>query len=174
MGRLNGVEHQEPTKTVLSSRVTAILEQPPTLLLRGFLRCKSSPYHPTSNPDGIINLGTSENQLCSDLLIPKLESLCSVTPDQLMYFDPNGVPEFREAIAGLLNARARADMPLGKDDVSVTNGCSSAMSAIAYMIGDAGKINGLIRRFLPHNQLICLKNQVEILLQFPLKYIKTT
>ena len=45
-------------------------------------------------------MGTSENKLCADILIPKLESV-KITPKQIQYFPVNGIPEFRAELARL-------------------------------------------------------------------------
>lgn len=122
----------------LSVRCQQNYNKEPSLLYDGFSRCQKNPYHPTDNQTGIINLGTSENLICDDLIIPKLESLTEITPPELRYFPLNGMWEFRVELAKFLTEKTQSDQVIEPEDISVTNGCSSAFSSLAYMIGDRG------------------------------------
>ena len=108
------------------------------LLKRGFDKCLSSPYHRTDNPNGIINLGTSENLICNDLVIPKLESFTHISPEEMRYFPINGMPEFRKEIGKFLGNRSNSDVEMDMSDLTIMNGCSSIFNFLAYVIGNQG------------------------------------
>ena len=123
---------------VLSDRAQAINSQEPSLLYTGFVKCKNGPYNSTTNPDGIINLGTSENLLCNDLIIPKLEEAGKITPQQLQYFPVNGIKEFRQEVGRFVADKTKADVEIDFEEVSVMNGCSAAFCFLAFTIGNSG------------------------------------
>ena len=107
-------------------------------LQNGFNKCLFSPYHPADNPGGIINLGTSENLICDDLVIPKLESLTNITPPEVRYFPVNGMIELRREVGRFLGEKTRADVKITEADLTVMNGCSSVFCFAAYVIGNEG------------------------------------
>ena len=121
-----------------SARCQHNFNKEPSLLYDGLRKCQKNPYQPTDNQAGVINLGTSENLICDDLIIPKLESLTKITPPELRYFPLNGMWEFRVELARFLTDKSKSDQVIDPEDISVTNGCSSAFSSLAYMIGDPG------------------------------------
>lgn len=123
---------------VLSVRCQENNKVKPTLLYEGYLRCTADPYHPTDNKSGIINMGTSENTMCDDLVIPKLQSLTEITPPELRYFCLNGMLPLREDVARFLTDKTKSDQQIDPDELSITNGCSSAFCSLAYMIGEPG------------------------------------
>ena len=123
---------------VLSVRCQEQFKTKSSLLFEGFRRSNANPYHPTKNETGIINLGTSENLICDDMIIPKLESLTEINPPEIRYFPVNGLLELREEVASFLTERTRSDQQIDVRNISITNGCSSAFSALSYMIGDPG------------------------------------
>lgn len=66
------------------------------------------PYHPSSNPNGVIQMGLAENQLCFDLIeewIRKnpVASICTLQgvkdfKDVAIFQDYHGLPQFREVM----------------------------------------------------------------------------
>ena len=113
--------------------------KPPSLLLDVFIKCKNNPYDPITNPRGIINLGTSENKICDDLIIPKLRELVtSISTPEIHYFPLRGLPEFRTELASFIQEKSKCDVKISSDEITVFNGCMGAFSALAYAIGDPG------------------------------------
>uniref|UniRef100_A0A8C5E5P8 1-aminocyclopropane-1-carboxylate synthase-like protein 1 n=1 Tax=Gouania willdenowi TaxID=441366 RepID=A0A8C5E5P8_GOUWI len=121
----------------LSKRGNSILQYR-NILLEGFILYNGNKYHITDNPDGVINMGTSENKLCYDLLHKRLTKpdMLHVEPSLLQYTDWRGHPFLREEVAKFLTHACRSPRPLKADNLVVMNGCSSLFSCIAAAICD--------------------------------------
>ncbi|XP_023566459.1 1-aminocyclopropane-1-carboxylate synthase-like protein 1 isoform X1 [Octodon degus] len=98
-------------------------------------------YDEVKNPDGIINLGTSENKLCFDLLSRRLSQsdMLRVEPSLLQYPDWRGHPFLREEVAKFLSYYCKSPAPLKPENVVVLNGCASLFSALATVLCEAGE-----------------------------------
>ncbi|XP_044115063.1 1-aminocyclopropane-1-carboxylate synthase-like protein 1 isoform X1 [Neovison vison] len=98
-------------------------------------------YDEDKNPSGIINLGTSENKLCFDLLSRRLSQsdMLRVEPSLLQYPDWRGHLFLREEVARFLSFYCKSPNPLKPDNVVVLNGCASLFSALATVLCEAGE-----------------------------------
>ncbi|XP_076970577.1 1-aminocyclopropane-1-carboxylate synthase-like protein 1 [Tamandua tetradactyla] len=98
-------------------------------------------YDEVKNPTGIINLGTSENKLCFDLLSRRLSQsdMLRVEPSLLQYPDWRGHPFLREEVAKFLSFYCKTPVPLKPEKVVVLNGCASLFSALATVLCEAGE-----------------------------------
>ncbi|XP_068411066.1 1-aminocyclopropane-1-carboxylate synthase-like protein 1 isoform X3 [Eschrichtius robustus] len=98
-------------------------------------------YDEDKNPSGIINLGTSENKLCFDLLSRRLSQsdMLRVEPSLLQYPDWRGHLFLREEVARFLSFYCRSPTPLKPENVVVLNGCASLFSALATILCEAGE-----------------------------------
>ncbi|XP_038560975.1 1-aminocyclopropane-1-carboxylate synthase-like protein 1 [Micropterus salmoides] len=121
----------------LSNRGNSI-RQHQGILQEGFVQYGKDRYHDTDNPEGIINMGTSENKLCYDLLHKRLTKpdMLHVDPSMLQYSDWTGHSFLREEVAKFLTHYCCSPNPLKADNVVVMNGCSSFFSCIAAVICD--------------------------------------
>ncbi|KAK3526567.1 hypothetical protein QTP70_030700 [Hemibagrus guttatus] len=108
------------------------------ILQEGYTQYYANKHDENSNPDGIINLGTSENKLCFDLLLKRLTQpdMLYVDPCLLQYSDWRGHQFLREEVAKFLSDHCHAPRPLRADNVVVINGCGSLFSAIAAVLCD--------------------------------------
>uniref|UniRef100_A0A8C5FHI8 1-aminocyclopropane-1-carboxylate synthase homolog (Arabidopsis)(non-functional) n=1 Tax=Gadus morhua TaxID=8049 RepID=A0A8C5FHI8_GADMO len=108
------------------------------ILQEGFARYNADRHHQQHNPDGFINLGTSENKLCFDLLHSRLTQpdMLHIDPPLLQYPDWKGHGFLRRAVADFLSHYCGSRCPLDPDNVIVMNGCGSLFSAIAAVICD--------------------------------------
>ncbi|XP_056095176.1 1-aminocyclopropane-1-carboxylate synthase-like protein 1 [Rhinichthys klamathensis goyatoka] len=113
------------------------------LLHQGILREGYNQYHANkhdenSNPHGIINLGTSENKLCFDLLQKRLmrPDMLHIDPAFLQYHDWKGHSFLREEVAKFLSDYCHSPKPLKPENVVVMNGCGSLFSALAATLCD--------------------------------------
>ncbi|KAK7828963.1 hypothetical protein U0070_002193 [Myodes glareolus] len=97
-------------------------------------------YHKEKNPTGYINLGTSENKLCLDLIKERLSQrdMNQIEEDLLQYSDWQGQPFLRKELASFLTCYCRAPTPLDPEKVVVLNGCSSVFSSLAMVLCDPG------------------------------------
>ncbi|EHA99854.1 1-aminocyclopropane-1-carboxylate synthase-like protein 1 [Heterocephalus glaber] len=98
-------------------------------------------YDEDKNPSGIINLGTSENKLCFDLLSSRLSQsdMLGVEPALLQYPDWRGHPFLREEVANFLSYYCKSPAPLKPENVVVLNGGSSLFSALATVLCEVGE-----------------------------------
>ncbi|XP_059190395.1 1-aminocyclopropane-1-carboxylate synthase-like protein 1 [Centropristis striata] len=131
-----GAETPAPS-VYLSNRGNSI-RQHQGMLQEGYAQYLRDKHHDTENPDGIINLGTSENKLCSDLLHKRLTKpdMLHVEPSLLQYGDWRGHTFLREEVARFLTHYCCSPNPLKADNVVVMNGCASLFSCIATVICD--------------------------------------
>ncbi|XP_071359198.1 1-aminocyclopropane-1-carboxylate synthase-like protein 1 isoform X2 [Trachinotus anak] len=129
---------ETPGRSVyLSNRGNSIRQQQ-GILQEGFAQYGMNKHHDTNNPDGIINMGTSENKLCYDLLHKRLTKpdMLHVDPSLLQYSDWRGHAFLREVVAKFLTHFCGSPNPLKADNVVVMNGCGSLFSCIAAVICD--------------------------------------
>ncbi|XP_008526811.1 1-aminocyclopropane-1-carboxylate synthase-like protein 1 isoform X2 [Equus przewalskii] len=98
-------------------------------------------YDEDKNPSGIINLGTSENKLCFDLLSKRLSQsdMLRVEPALLQYPDWRGHLFLREEVARFLSFYCKSPVPLQAENVVVLNGCASVFSALATVLCEVGE-----------------------------------
>ncbi|XP_036391259.1 1-aminocyclopropane-1-carboxylate synthase-like protein 1 [Megalops cyprinoides] len=123
--------------TSLSSRGRRI-RQHKGILQEGFNLYHADKHDINRNPNGIINLGTSENKLSYDLLSKRLTQMdmLHVDPALLEYPDWKGHAFLREEVASFLSHYCKSPNPLKAKNVVVMNGCGSLFSAIAAVICD--------------------------------------
>uniref|UniRef100_A0A3P9LDW1 Uncharacterized protein n=1 Tax=Oryzias latipes TaxID=8090 RepID=A0A3P9LDW1_ORYLA len=121
----------------LSNRGNSILQHQ-GILQEGFAQYGLNKHHDSNNPDGILNLGTSENKLCFDLLHTRLTrpDMLHVDPSMLQYPDWTGHAFLRDEVAKFLTHYCCSPKPLKADNVVVMNGCGSLFSCIAAVICD--------------------------------------
>ncbi|XP_011474604.1 1-aminocyclopropane-1-carboxylate synthase-like protein 1 isoform X2 [Oryzias latipes] len=121
----------------LSNRGNSILQHQ-GILQEGFAQYGMNKHHDSHNPDGILNLGTSENKLCFDLLHTRLTKpdMLHVDPSMLQYPDWTGHAFLRDEVAKFLTHYCCSPKPLKADNVVVMNGCGSLFSCIAAVICD--------------------------------------
>ncbi|KAL6106986.1 accs [Pungitius sinensis] len=121
----------------LSNRGNSI-RQTHGILQESFAQYAMDKYHTTENPHGIINMGTSENKLCYDLLYKRLTKpdMLYIGPALLQYSDWRGHTFLRGEVAKFLTHYCCSPKPLKADNVVVMNGCSSLFSCIAAVICD--------------------------------------
>nr|XP_033940635.1 1-aminocyclopropane-1-carboxylate synthase-like protein 1 isoform X1 [Pseudochaenichthys georgianus] len=115
-----------------------IIRQHQGILQEGFAQYGLDKHHDRDNPDGIINMGTSENKLCYDLLLTRLTrpEMLHIDPSLLQYSDWRGHTFLREEVAKFLTHYCSSPNPLKADNVVVMNGCGSLFSCIAAVICD--------------------------------------
>uniref|UniRef100_A0A3Q3LC41 1-aminocyclopropane-1-carboxylate synthase homolog (Arabidopsis)(non-functional) n=1 Tax=Mastacembelus armatus TaxID=205130 RepID=A0A3Q3LC41_9TELE len=127
-----------PGRSVYLSNRGNCIRQHQGILQEGYALYGMDRYHDTDNPDGIINMGTSENKLCYDLLHKRLTKpdMLHIDPCLLQYSDWRGHTFLREEVAKFLTHYCSSPNPLKADNVVVMNGCGSLFSCIAAVICD--------------------------------------
>eukprot|EP00076_Gallus_gallus_P017670 XP_015137430.1 1-aminocyclopropane-1-carboxylate synthase-like protein 1 isoform X3 [Gallus gallus] len=138
----------------LSARGARIAAGVPGLLDGGFALYVADPFDRERNPEGIVNLGTSENRLCFDLIEERLTrpDMDCLEPDLFQYPDTQGVRRnlqltsltlilcfsFREEIAKFLTDYARATKELRPEHITVMNGCCAVFATLSTVLCDPG------------------------------------
>uniref|UniRef100_UPI00398E9F17 1-aminocyclopropane-1-carboxylate synthase-like protein 1 n=1 Tax=Pristiophorus japonicus TaxID=55135 RepID=UPI00398E9F17 len=111
------------------------------ILSKGFTIYTKDPFDERSNPEGVLNLGTSENNLCFDLLeewFNRPNGGSNIAPHLLQYSNVQGIESFREEIAKFLTEYAGAPKALNPDHIVVMNGCCSIFAALSTVLFDPG------------------------------------
>uniref|UniRef100_A0A8C4RFV8 1-aminocyclopropane-1-carboxylate synthase-like protein 1 n=1 Tax=Erpetoichthys calabaricus TaxID=27687 RepID=A0A8C4RFV8_ERPCA len=131
-----GADTQKPSPYL--SRRGNLLRDYEDILQEGFVMYSKDKHDEDKNPTGIINLGTSENKLCFDLLSKRLtqSDMFQIDPPLLQYGDWKGHSFLREEVARFLSYYCKAPSPLKVENVVVLNGCTSTFSAVAAVICD--------------------------------------
>ncbi|TYG57560.1 hypothetical protein ES288_D08G152400v1 [Gossypium darwinii] len=115
----------------------------------GWKAYETNPFHPTERPEGVIQMGLAENQLCFNLiknwLIKHPEaSLC--TPqgvnkfkETALFQDYHGMPEFRQAVAKFMG-KVRGDrVKFDPDRIVMSGGATGAHEMVAFCLADPGE-----------------------------------
>ncbi|XP_029992952.1 1-aminocyclopropane-1-carboxylate synthase-like protein 1 [Sphaeramia orbicularis] len=136
LATLRGAE--TPGRSVYLSNRGNSIRQHQGILQEGYAKYGMDRHHDTDNPNGIINMGTSENKLCYDLLHKRLTKpdMLHINPSLLQYSDWTGHAFLREEVAKFLSHYCCSPRPLKADSVVVMNGCGSLFSSIAAVICD--------------------------------------
>ncbi|KAH8513369.1 hypothetical protein Peur_057180 [Populus x canadensis] len=115
----------------------------------GWKAYDSNPHHLTENPNGVIQMGLAENQLCFDLIQDWLEnnpkaSIC--TPEGVNEFrevaifqDYHGLPEFRNAVAKFMEKVRGNKVTFDPDRIVMNGGATGAHETIAFCLADPGE-----------------------------------
>ncbi|XP_062423593.1 1-aminocyclopropane-1-carboxylate synthase-like protein 1 [Rhea pennata] len=124
----------------LSARGARIAGSAPGLLDKGFALYVADPFDRHLNPQGILNLGTSENKLCFDLIEERLKrpDMNYLEPALFHYSDTQGTKSFREEIAKFLTDYARAAIALNPDHITVMSGCCAVFATLSTVLCDPG------------------------------------
>ncbi|KAK7340311.1 hypothetical protein VNO77_21013 [Canavalia gladiata] len=114
----------------------------------GWKAYEIDPYHPTQNPNGVIQMGLAENQLCPDLIEewirnnPKA-SIC--TPEGVSWFkdianfqDYHGLPEFINALAKFMSKVRGGRVKFDPDRIVMSGGATGANELIMFCLADPG------------------------------------
>ncbi|XP_062951850.1 probable inactive 1-aminocyclopropane-1-carboxylate synthase-like protein 2 [Cynocephalus volans] len=90
---------------------------------------------------GLINLGTSENKLCTDLITTRLlqSDMNCIEKNLLQYPDWRGHLFLRKEVAQFLTYYCKTPACLDPENVVVLNGCCSVFSALAMVLCDPGE-----------------------------------
>ncbi|KAM7494296.1 hypothetical protein LguiB_028905 [Lonicera macranthoides] len=106
------------------------------------------PYHPKLNPNGVIQMGLAENQLCFDLIHkwvvnnPKA-SICTAEgandfKDIAIFQDYHGLPEFRNAIAKFMGKVRGERVSFDAERIVMSGGATGAHEMLAFCLADPG------------------------------------
>ncbi|PKA58017.1 putative aminotransferase ACS12 [Apostasia shenzhenica] len=134
---------------LVSSRTAAVNRDDASRLVAGQRRCLDDPYHPLSNPDGVLQLGLVENQLSLDLVQNWFErnaKACLLDKGKLdlnfggmatyPWFD--GLLDMKIAVAGFVGEVMQGSVSFSPSQMILTAGAASAIETLSFCLTDAG------------------------------------
>ncbi|XP_042506152.1 1-aminocyclopropane-1-carboxylate synthase-like isoform X2 [Macadamia integrifolia] len=112
----------------------------------GWKAYDNNPFHPIQNPNGVIQMGLAENQLCFDLIQDWIRrnpqaSICTTEgvkefKDIAIFQDYHGLPAFRQAVAKFMG-RVRG-VTFEADRVVMGGGSTGANEMVTFCLADPG------------------------------------
>jgi len=129
-----------PTEGSKLSKRAIEIQKEDFFLSKGIAIARNNKYHPESNPNGIINLGTAENKLNNAEILSKINDpkVSCITAEQLLYGPNPGSDKLRSEIAKLLNRHFHPKIALNKQNICVGNGCVPLLNLYGEALFDAG------------------------------------
>ncbi|GFZ01337.1 1-aminocyclopropane-1-carboxylic acid (acc) synthase 6 [Actinidia rufa] len=114
----------------------------------GWKAYDSDPYHSTQNPNGVIQMGLAENELCFDLIQEWVQnnpkaSICTAEganefKEIAISQDYHGLPEFRQGVAKFMG-KVRGDrVTFDPDRIVMSGGATGAHETLAFCLADPG------------------------------------
>ncbi|PIA34285.1 hypothetical protein AQUCO_03800106v1 [Aquilegia coerulea] len=114
----------------------------------GWKAYDSNPFHPTKNPNGVIQMGLAENQLCFDLIENWLKghpeaSICTTEgvvdfKDIANFQDYHGLSAFRNAVAKFMGRTRGNKVTFDPNNIVMSGGATGAAETISFCIADPG------------------------------------
>ncbi|XP_059442427.1 1-aminocyclopropane-1-carboxylate synthase-like [Corylus avellana] len=144
MGFMNSNEQE-----LLSKMATGNGHGENSSYFEGWKAFDNDPFHPTKNPQGVIQMGLAENQLCFNLIEEWIlnnpqASIC--TPEGVNEFrdiaifqDYHGLPEFRNAVANFMEKTRGNRVRFDPDRIVMSGGATGAQEMIAFSLADPGE-----------------------------------
>ncbi|XP_010919134.4 1-aminocyclopropane-1-carboxylate synthase-like [Elaeis guineensis] len=115
----------------------------------GWKAYDSDPFHPTNNPNGVIQMGLAENQLCLDLIQEWIKknpkaSICTevgVSEFKVIsnFGDCHGLPEFRRAFAMFMGKVRGGRINFDPERMVISSGATGAAEIMAFCLADPGE-----------------------------------
>ncbi|KAI3449219.1 hypothetical protein Pfo_005884 [Paulownia fortunei] len=114
----------------------------------GWKAYDSDPFHPTKNPNGVIQMGLAENQLSFDLIEEWIKknpraSICSpegvdAFKDIAIFQDYHGLPEFRNAVAKFMGKSRGGKVSFDPERIVMAGGATGANELIMFCLAEPG------------------------------------
>ena len=97
------------------------------------------PYDASTNPNGYLSLGIAENTLMHNVFSAHLHANLQVPNHALTYGDGlTGGHRMKAAVSRFLTKHLKPVVPVEPAHVTITNGCSSAIEHLVWMLADPG------------------------------------
>ncbi|XP_006825905.1 1-aminocyclopropane-1-carboxylate synthase-like protein 1, partial [Saccoglossus kowalevskii] len=124
----------------LSKRGEHIRVMPNPPLSAAHFKCVANAYDPVKNPKGMVNLGSSENHLCYDLISEKFKDpkMHCIEPWMMQYCNTRGIIQLRQAIGDYLTMKNKTSTPVKPENLSVCNGVETLIAALMTVLCDPG------------------------------------
>ncbi|XP_046860875.1 probable inactive 1-aminocyclopropane-1-carboxylate synthase-like protein 2 isoform X2 [Xenia sp. Carnegie-2017] len=106
------------------------------LLLHYMIRYIRNKYDEKDNPQGIINMGTSENKIIADLVSAKLNECNTFKEEHSHYGDFKGMKRFRTSLAAFFERYMKPLERIDPNHITVFNGAASLVKTVCASICD--------------------------------------
>ncbi|RVX10035.1 hypothetical protein VitviT2T_023873 [Vitis vinifera] len=120
-----------------------------SLYFDGWKAYDENPFHPTKNPNGVIQMGLAENQLSFNLMeewILKNPKASICTPEGISQFkdvaifqDYHGLTQFRNAVAKFMAKARGGRVKFDPDRIVMSGGATGADEMIMFCLADPGE-----------------------------------
>ncbi|CAL9077353.1 unnamed protein product [Musa acuminata var. zebrina] len=137
-----------PGDEILSRVATGDGHGENTSYFDGWKAYDNDPFHPIHNPNGVIQMGLAENQLCLDLMrdwIRKNPQASICTKEGVSEFeaianfqDYHGLPDFRKAIAKFMEKARGGRARFDPERIVMSGGATGAQETIAFCLANPG------------------------------------
>ncbi|KAK9749619.1 hypothetical protein RND81_02G138700 [Saponaria officinalis] len=115
----------------------------------GWEEYEKNPYNEFSNPNGIIQMGLAENQLCFDLLeswltknpdyFSCINNGLSIFRDLALFQDYHGLPQFKKAFVNYMSKLRGDKVILDPTKLVLTAGATSANETLIFCLANPGE-----------------------------------
>nr|QEI21535.1 aminocyclopropane-1-carboxylic acid synthase [Litchi chinensis] len=133
----------------ISSRASSVAKPSDSLYYVGLEKVKENPYHRSDNPDGIIQLGLSQSNLCLDLIGKWMsknltDSIMGINGGDLsisgvaMYQPFDGMMEMKVAMAGFMSQVMGQRVSFDPSRIILTAGGNPAVEILSFCLADHG------------------------------------
>ncbi|EPS73876.1 hypothetical protein M569_00871 [Genlisea aurea] len=144
--RANLLSRGSTGRAQLSSRATSISKPSDSPYYIGLDRAREDPYDEIENPNGIIQLGLSENRLSLDLIeewFSKVFTYSSVGikcgPMISTYQPMDGMPSFKKVMADFMTqVMGRGEVSFHPSRLIITSGATAAVEILSFVLADPG------------------------------------
>ncbi|XP_054784729.1 LOW QUALITY PROTEIN: 1-aminocyclopropane-1-carboxylate synthase 1-like [Prosopis cineraria] len=141
----------------------------------GWKAYERDPFHPTNNPQGVVQMGLAENQLCFDLIEEWMRnhpeaSIC--TPEGLHNFrdiaifqDYHGLPQFRKCgVANFMSKVRGGRVKFDEDRIVMSGGATGANELVMFCLADPGDAFLVPAPYYPaFTRDLCWRTRVQII-----------
>ncbi|KAL3615675.1 acetyl-coenzyme A synthetase 2 [Castilleja foliolosa] len=114
----------------------------------GWKAYDNNPFHPTKNPNGVIQMGLAENQLSFDLIEKWIKknpkaSICSpqgvdAFKDIAIFQDYHGLPEFRNVVAKFMAKSRGGKVNFDPERIIMAGGATGANELLMFCLANPG------------------------------------
>lgn len=103
-------------------------------------KVQDNQYHLHDNPEGVVNLAISINQLMEEEVLAQVNKALTLTHRHQYYNDTTGIRELREALANFLTRHHKPNKAISPDNLLVMNGLTACFDALSHTLCDPGDV----------------------------------
>lgn len=125
---------------MISNRIRK-LTKTPNFMYEGWKKHQDNPFDANTNPNGMINLGVSENKLIGEEILGKLSTIDYKNLDESYthYCSLTGTEKFRQTLAEFFTKFMKPKLDITDENVFVMNGCGTVVETLGVAICDKGE-----------------------------------